>query len=78
MGQDATMENMVFTDGEVADLLKVSRSTVRRLWWRKELPPPLKIGIGLRWRQSDILDWLESKQPHGLYDTADAPERKLV
>ena len=70
------LNDLVYTDGELADLLKISRSTVRRLWWRGELPKPIKVGAVVRWRQSDIHSWLESKEPHGLYD--DGRERQMV
>ncbi|MCH2210093.1 MAG: helix-turn-helix domain-containing protein [Fuerstiella sp.] len=61
-------EGLLYTDGELADLLKVSRSTVRRMWFRQELPAPLKIGAVIRWRQSEIRQWLVEHQTHTLYD----------
>ncbi len=66
------MENIVLTDGEVASLLKVSKATVRRLWWRGEMPAPVKIGCVNRWRKSDIDQWLANQPTNNLY------ERKLV
>jgi excisionase family DNA binding protein len=70
------MEDVVLTDGEVADLLKVSRSTVRRMWWRKQLPAPIKIGTINRWRRSEIETWLAEQPAHELY--RDGKERRLV
>ena len=70
------MDSIVLTDGEVADLLKVSRPTVRRLWWRGEMPAPVKIGACNRWRKSDIETWLDEQQSSQLYN--DGVERKLV
>ena len=72
------MENVVITDGELADLLKVSKATVRRLWWRGEMPAPVKIGAINRWRRTDIDAWLADQPTNNLYDTPDACERKLV
>jgi len=70
------MESAVYTDGELADLLQVSRPTIRRWWWRKLLPAPVKLGAVIRWRKSDINEWLAEQEPHSLY--VDANERKLV
>jgi excisionase family DNA binding protein len=72
------MEDVVLTDGEVAALLKVSRATVRRMWWRKQLPAPIQVGVCNRWRKSDIDQWLANQPTNNLYDTPDACERKLV
>ena len=72
------MQSVVLTDGEVADLLKVSRATVRRMWWRKELPAPVKVGAVNRWRKADVDQWLAEKPTNDLYDAANAAERKLV
>ncbi len=70
------MEDVVLTDGEVADLLKVSRSTVRRMWWKQLLPAPIKIGTINRWRRSEIETWLAEQPAHELY--LDGKERRLV
>lgn len=72
------MESVVLTDGELADLLKVSTATVRRMWWRKQLPAPIQVGVCNRWRKSDIDNWLADHPTNDLYDAADAAERKLV
>lgn len=72
------MEDVVLTGGELADLLKVSPQTIRRMWWRKQLPAPIQVGICNRWRKSDIDQWLAEQPTNDLYDAPDASERKLV
>ena len=44
----------LLTANEVAAILKISRSTVYKMIHRGELPPPLHVGGGSRWRRSDI------------------------
>ena len=47
---------------EVEKLTTLSRSTLNRLRNDGEFPPPLKLSkFSLRWREADILDWLESR-----------------
>ncbi len=72
------MEHIVLTDGELALMLKVSRPTIRRMWWRGKLPAPFKVGIVNRWRKSDIDAWLADQPRSNLYAAPDAVERKLV
>jgi|GEM_PF-2366942 len=72
------MEHVTLTDGELALMLKVSRPTIRRMWWRGKLPAPFKVGIVNRWRKSDIENWLADQPNNKLYDAPDASERKLV
>jgi excisionase family DNA binding protein len=45
---------------EVATLLRVHRRTVSRLVENGRLPPPIKVGAGLRWRRSVIQKFLQS------------------
>jgi predicted DNA-binding transcriptional regulator AlpA len=45
----------------VADLerlLRVDRRTVRRLWQRGQLPRPIKVGGGNRWKSAEVADAL--------------------
>lgn len=72
------MDRLVYTDSELAELLQVSRPTIRRMWWRKELPPPIKVGVVNRWRAADIKEWLAERKVSELYDAPEAAERKLV
>jgi prophage regulatory protein len=42
-----------------------SRTTVYRRLASKNLPPPVSVGLGrLRWRERDIVDWVDSLEPH--------------
>jgi excisionase family DNA binding protein len=47
----------------VARLLNVSRRHVCRLLDEKALPAPVRLGRLLRWRLSDILEWIEADCP---------------
>jgi predicted DNA-binding transcriptional regulator AlpA len=71
------MKNEVLTDGELAEMLKVSSSTIRRMWWRGELPKPIKVGFVNRWRAADIQNWLAEQPTSTLYDDKTV-ERKLA
>ena len=55
------MEPVVRTLGEVADMLKCSQLTVRRMWIRKQFPAPINVGRDIRWRESDIQAWLANQ-----------------
>ena len=50
---------------QVQAALKIrSRSTIYDMVARKALPPPCVINRrGLRWRESDIRDWIDNLQP---------------
>jgi predicted DNA-binding transcriptional regulator AlpA len=49
----------LLTVADLERLLRVDRRTVRRLWERGQLPPPLKIGGSNRWKPDDITEALE-------------------
>jgi len=58
---------------ELAELLSVSRTTLRRLISKPGFPPRLKLPTGsVRWRLSDITAYLEGLQPHRLQTAAPA------
>lgn len=47
---------------EVADLVEVSYSGIKRLQSRGELPQPSKLGsLRRRWHRAAIVDWLEGR-----------------
>ncbi len=46
---------------DLATRLHVNERTIRRWIAGKTFPPPMLIGSALRWRESDILAWLDSK-----------------
>ena len=48
----------LLTIADLERLLRVDRRTVRRLWERGQLPPPLKIGGSNRWKKRDIEQFL--------------------
>jgi predicted DNA-binding transcriptional regulator AlpA len=66
---------VLLTDGQLAERLQVSIQTVRRMWFRKELPAPIKVGFVNRWRESDIDQWVADLKPNELYE--DGKERRL-
>jgi prophage regulatory protein len=54
------LEQML-TDKEVANVLKLSRSSVWRLARAGKLPKPVKVGLNAaRWKQSELKDFMES------------------
>lgn len=62
------MVEALLTDGDLAKLLRLSPVTIRqrRADARKrgeipDLPPTLRIGRNVRFRQSDVVAWLSGK-----------------
>ena len=53
-----TLEPLLTVE-DLERLLRVDRRTVRRLWKRGQLPPPLKLGGSNRWKAEDIAEALE-------------------
>jgi predicted DNA-binding transcriptional regulator AlpA len=49
----------LLTNEDLERLLRIDRRTVRRLCKRGQLPPPLKLGGGNRWRTEDIAEAIE-------------------
>jgi len=55
----------LLTVEDLERLLRVDRRTVSRLVKRGQLPPPMKLGGGNRWRADDIADAIERlRRPH--------------
>lgn len=50
---------VLFTAGEVAQRLAISRRTLEREIARGRVPPPLKIGRASRWPAADVRSYLE-------------------
>ena len=49
---------------EVMELVSLSRVTLFRLRREGKFPQALQIGArAIRWRESDIRNWIESRQP---------------
>ena len=55
------MSEPFLTVRDVADLLKVSEKTVRRLQSRGDLPS-FRVGTQVRFRRTDIEDWVDQQQ----------------
>ena len=51
----------MMTADDIAAFLQVSTRTVWRLTSSRSLPKPLRIGRTVRWRRSDIEDWIASE-----------------
>lgn len=58
-------DDVLLTEAEVADLLRVSQRTVRR--WRNEGtgPPALRVGRRIRYRRSAVEAWLDRRDQAG-------------
>jgi predicted DNA-binding transcriptional regulator AlpA len=52
----------LLTVEDLEQLLRVDRRTVRRLCKRGQLPEPIKLGGGNRWRSQDIADAIATLQ----------------
>lgn len=51
----------LLTAKEVADLLRVGRSTIYDLISRYDFPRPLEIGGSRRWREDEVLAWRDAR-----------------
>lgn len=49
----------LLTAGALAEMLALSKRTVHRLHSSGRIPNPVRIGKNVRWRASDIADWIE-------------------
>ena len=54
---------IMMTAEEIARCMKISTRTVWRLKTQGELPKAVKVGRAVRWRQNDILHWIEQGCP---------------
>jgi excisionase family DNA binding protein len=54
-------DDVLLTEAEVAEMLRVSQRTVRR--WRNEGsgPPALRVGRRIRYRRSAVEAWLDRR-----------------
>lgn len=55
------MQEPLLTHAEVAALLGVSRRTVRRAWYRGDLPSPFYVGRTPYWPEHELNAHLRSK-----------------
>lgn len=58
-------ETELLTTDDLAELLRLTVRAVYHLRHRGTLPPAVKFGNSLRWRRSDIDDWLENRLDDG-------------
>lgn len=49
--------------GQLAEMVALSRRTIRRLVDAGKLPPPLRVGGSLRWRLGDVRQWIAAGCP---------------
>ena len=54
-----TSWEQLLTIQEVADSLKISVPTVRRLFLSGQLPPPIRVGKSLRWKPSSLTEFFD-------------------
>ncbi len=58
------MTERILRRRKVEDRTGLSRSTIYDWMSRGEFPQPVKLGArAVGWRESDLLAWLESRQP---------------
>ncbi len=50
---------LMMTAGEIADTLQISVRTVWRLKSTGSLPESVNIGRAVRWKRTDILEWIQ-------------------
>jgi excisionase family DNA binding protein len=60
---DALTNERLLTVGDVAEMAQVSTRQVWRLRDAGRLPMPVRVGSQIRWRRSDILEWIASGCP---------------
>ena len=53
-----TDKKMLFKDHEAAEMLSIGTSTFRKHVASGLLPAPVKIGGSVRWRVSDLEEWV--------------------
>lgn len=62
---------MIIKDtSETADYVRLSKTTLERFRLTGEGPPFLKLGGAVRYRQSDLDAWLESRLTHSTSERA--------
>ena len=53
----------VLTMSEAAELLQVSKQTIVRMIYSKELPGGFKVGGQWRFNQGELLKWIQGRSP---------------
>ena len=62
--QEAMRRQGLIDVGRVAEMFSVSQRTVYRLAETKAMPQPIKLGTLVRWREVEILAWLDEGCPN--------------
>ena len=63
MNEVARNKEILLKAADVAERLSVSPRTVARLNSSGRMPPPVRVGGSVRWRESDISQWIELNCP---------------
>ncbi len=51
----------LLTERDILELLRVGRTTLREMWSHDRFPRPYRVSVRwLRWRESEVQEWLES------------------
>ena len=58
------MKKLLLTATEVAQLVGLSDKQIHRLNDRGDIPRPVRVGGSVRWRTSELEDWVDSGCPH--------------
>jgi excisionase family DNA binding protein len=58
---------------ELAEFLDIPRNTLANWRYRREGPPGFRVGRGVRYLRSDVLEWLDQQRQADPSTTRDAP-----
>jgi predicted DNA-binding transcriptional regulator AlpA len=53
----------MYTADEVAKILKIGRSTLYAGIKRGQFPPPVKVAGSSRWKESQLIEYINNLQP---------------
>jgi excisionase family DNA binding protein len=53
----------LLTRDELSRMLKLSKRTISRMIATRKLPPPIRLGHSVRWREADISAWIDRGCP---------------
>lgn len=56
----ATTIDQLLTRADLSRLLQMSKRTISRMLSAGELPQPVRIGRSVRWRESDVAQYLDN------------------
>jgi predicted DNA-binding transcriptional regulator AlpA len=67
------MNPELLTESDVAAILQVSLASVRRWRFERHGPKYLKVGASVRYRRTDLTQWLDSRPAGGELTELDRP-----